>query len=57
MFLPPWRPIFFNNLENFKQFALKVWRTSVEAADFLKAIADFYNGFEFILNKIKGRKI
>lgn len=34
----------FYNLGNFKQFAVRVWKTLVEAADLLKAAAGFYNG-------------
>lgn len=53
LFLEDW---LFYNLENFKQFAVKVWRTLVETADLLKAAAGFYNGSEFISNNRKGRE-
>lgn len=53
LFLEDW---LFYNLENFKQFAVRVWRTLVEAADLLKAAAGFYNGPKFISNNRKERE-
>lgn len=46
----------FYNLGNFKQFAVREWRTLGKVVDSQQAAAGFYNGSEFTSNDIKGKE-